>query len=219
MNRHERVARQVLNSAGRCYSEEIGIRLRDKPSPLYCWQVAATLFSARIGAPAAVSAARALLDAGWRTPQRMLAAGWAARTQVLNGSGYARYDESTSRMLGDSAAMLIEDYRGDLRRLRAAAEFDPLNERRRLTAFKGIGPVGADIFFREVQMLWDEQFPFADARALRAAAKLDLPADATALAGLVDRADFARLLSGLVRLDLDGRLEEIRRSPGHDPRL
>lgn len=65
-------------------------------------------------------------------------------------------------------------------------------ERRFLKEFKGIGEVGADIFCREVQSVWDELFPFADARALAAAAHLGLPAAAGELAALVDRRDFPR---------------------------
>jgi hypothetical protein len=39
--------------------------------------------------------------------------------------------------------------------------------------FKGIGDAGADIFCREVQIVWDELYPFADRKALATASKLD----------------------------------------------
>ncbi len=51
----------------------------------------------------------------------MAAASWADRAEVLNGAGYARYDERTSTMLGQTAELLLRDYGGDLRRLRERA--------------------------------------------------------------------------------------------------
>lgn len=51
----------------------------------------------------------------------MAEATWRQRTDVLNRAGYARYDESTSRMLGDTAQLLLDRYRGDLRKLREEA--------------------------------------------------------------------------------------------------
>jgi hypothetical protein len=62
--------------------------------------------------------------------------------------------------------------------------------------------VGVDIFFREVQGVWDELYPFADRRALAGAKRLRLGDDLKALARLVDRREFPRLAAALVRVDL-----------------
>jgi hypothetical protein len=94
---------------------------------------------------------------------------------------------------------LLADYRGDLRRLREEAGRDPKRERALIMAFKGIGEVGADIFFREMQTVWPEHFPFADKAALSAAKELGLPTDAEALAELVVKRDFPKLLCALMR--------------------
>lgn len=205
------LAKAVLDLHGTPYSDEIGIKLSgNTPSPLYRWLVAATLFSARISQDIAVAAAKALSRKGWRTPEKMAAATWRQRTDTLNHAGYARYDESTSRMLGEGAQMLVDRYDGDLRKLRQAADRDPKEERAKLKAFKGIGDTGADIFFREVQLVWDEHFPFADNKALKAAAELGLPDDAAGLAGLVPKGDFVRLVSGLVRTDLAKDYDKVR---------
>lgn len=194
-------AAAVLERAGRTFADELGIDLaRNTPSALYRWLCAATLFSARIRGSIALAAARALAEHGWTTPERMRAAAWEERTQALNRAGYARYDESTSRMLAESADLLIAEYRGDLRRLRERAGRDAGTERRLLKEFKGMGDVGADIFFREVQAVWPELYPFADRKALAAAARLELGEDAAALAGLVGREDLPRLVAGLVRI-------------------
>lgn len=194
------IARHLVATRGRLFSDELGIDLAaNTPEALFCWLVAALLFSARISAEIALAAAAALVEQGWTTAEGMQEAGWEARTRVLNQSGYARYDESTARMLGDTCALVIAAYGGDLRRLREAAGRAPEAERRLLKQFKGIGDVGAGIFCREVQVAWQELYPFADQRALNAARALGLGSSAQALAGLVSRQDFARLVAALVR--------------------
>lgn len=206
----DQIVQALLERHGRTYASELGIELeRNTPSVLYRWLCAATLLSARINAEAAVQAARALAEQGWTTAQKMADATWEQRTRTLNQSGYARYDESTSRMLGDTAQMLLEKYGGDLRKLREAAERDPGRERTLLKECKGIGDVGADIFCREAQIAWDELFPFADRRALEAASRLGLEDDAGKLAGRVSRRDYPRLLAALVRTRLANDFDEV----------
>ena len=201
----------LLDTNGRTFCDELGIDLtRQTPSPLFRWLVASTLLSARINHGIALKASAALSRAGWRTAKTMAQSTWEERTQALNRSGYARYDESTSRMLGDTAQKMLTAYGGDLRRLREAAAHDAAEERRLLKEFKGIGDVGADIFFREMQAVWDELYPFADSKALSAAEKLCLPANAHALAKLVPREDFPRLLCALVRTALDKQYDAVR---------
>jgi hypothetical protein len=211
-----RIVDALLERHGRTYAAELGIDLaRNTPSALYRWLCAATLLSARIGAKAAMQAARALADQGWTTAPKMAGTTWEQRTRTLNRAGYARYDESTSRMLGDSAAMLLDKYGGDLRRLREAAGRDPARERVLLKECKGIGDVGADIFCREAQGAWDELYPFADRRALEAAGRLGLEDGAAGLARRVSRNDYPRLLAALVRTalakDFDGVRNEANR--------
>jgi hypothetical protein len=197
------IVEALLARHGKTYAEELGIPIsQGTPSPLFRWLCASILFSARISAEVAKNAAKALSDAGWTTPQKMADSTWAERTKILNESGYARYDESTSRMLGDDADLLLSEYAGDLRKLREKADHDPGAERKLLKEFKGLGDVGVDIFMREVQEVWDELYPFADKKALAAAEKLDLGRDAEALSSLVARKDFPRLIAALVRVDL-----------------
>ncbi len=201
----------VLERYPRTFAQELGLRSLETPSPLFRLLVMATLMSARISAAIALAAARALGQEGWNTAGRMADAGWEARTRVLNRSGYARYDERTSSMLGDSAALVLDRYGGDLRRLRDAAERDPGTERRLLKACKGMGDVGVDISFREVQRSWTELAPFADAKALGAARRLGLGTDAGALHRLAGER-FVNLVDGLVRVALDGAYDEVRQA-------
>jgi len=205
----------LLGRHGRTFAQELGIKIQgNTPSPLFRLLCAALLFSTRISADLAEQAARALANEGWTTPQKMAAATWEERTRVLNRSGYARYDESTSRMLGETAQLLLDRYRGDLRKLREEAGRVPTQERRLLREFKGIGEVGVDIFFREAQAVWKELFPFADRKALQGAKELDLPTEAEQLSSLVAPRDFPRLVAALVRMQLSHTNQEIVAAAG-----
>lgn len=199
------VTAALLDRHGRTFAEELGIDVASgTPSPLFRLLCASLLMSARISAGIAVAAARALADAGWTTAQHMAASSWEDRARVLNEAGYARYDERTSTMLGETTELVLNRYGGDLRKLREEAERDPSKERRLIKECKGIGDVGADIFFREVQAAWPEVRPFADRRALSAAERLGLGSDVDALARLVSEpGEFARLAAALVRVELD----------------
>lgn len=216
-NRDYALAQILLLHHGRTFSDELDIQIQtNTPSALFRLLVAAILFSARISAKLAIQAAKALTEQGWTTPQKLVAASREERTQTLNRSGYARYDERMSRMLEDSAQLILDRYQGDLRILREDSGRNVALERELLKEFKGIGNVGVDIFFREVQVAWDELFPFADERACQNARALGLPAEADALLKLVGEADFPRFLSALVRVGLSGEremlLEEVRRT-------
>jgi endonuclease III len=204
------VVRRLLERHPQSYADRLGIDVgRNTPAVLYQWLVASLLFSARISSGQAEAAARALFEQGWRTPKKMADVSWAARVKVLNRSGYARYDESTSRYIEETTRLLLENYSGDLRKLRDAAEHDPAQERTLLKKFKGIGEVGADIFFREVQLAWEELFPFADQRAMKTARKLGLGQDVKGLARVVERRDLPRLLSALIAVDLAKCVDEV----------
>jgi endonuclease III len=200
------VVKVLLDRFGRTSAEQVGIRLADKPSPLYQLLVLATLLSARISADIAVAAAKELFAAGYRTPQRMRQATWQDRVDALGRAGYRRYDERTSTMLGDAAALLLDRWRGDLRKLRDDADGDPKQIRGLLTEFTGMGPVGADIFLREVQAVWPEVTPYVDRRVTQGAKKVGLPPSARDLSRLVDSPrDLARLSSALVRVSRGSR--------------
>ncbi|AEQ52195.1 hypothetical protein KKY_2186 [Pelagibacterium halotolerans B2] len=210
---HKAVIDALLDKYGRTYCDELDIPIADNTaSPLSRWLCASILFSARIGAAQALDAAAALADAGWTTPEKLKDATWKERVEVLNKNGYARYDESTSRMLGDTAEHLIETYDGDLRTLRDKADGDQARMRTALKVFKGLGDVGVDIFFREVQTVWGELYPFADKKSLDAAKELGLPHTAQGLAKHVDRRDYPRLVTSLVRTSLDKSFDEIRKT-------
>jgi endonuclease III len=208
----QRVVSAVLAKHGRTYCDELAINIaRNTPSVLFRWLCATMLFSARINSRTAIAASMALTRRGWTSARKMAASTWEERTHVLNGAGYARYDESTSAKLGEAADLLLDRYNGDLRRLREEAGRDAGNEHRLIQQFKGIGPVGADIFCREIQAAWPELYPFVDAVALDTARQLKISDTARNLATLVERDDFPRLVAALVRTHLAGDYDEVKR--------
>ncbi len=214
----ESIVQALLDRFGRTYAEQAGIRLADKPSPLYQLLVLATLLSARISADVAVAAAKELFAAGYRTPQRMRQATWQARVDALVRGHYRRYDERTSTMLAEAAELLLDRWRGDLRRLRAEAGGNPEQIRELLIEFKGIGPVGADIFLREAQAVWPDIAPYVDGRVAEGAKKVGLPSSARALSGLVESPrELARLASALVHVSRSSRAADEIKQAGNQP--
>jgi hypothetical protein len=195
--------RGLLREHGRTYADEAGITLRDKPAPLFQLLVLSLLFSAPISAGVAIASGRELFRTGWRTPQRMRQEStWQQRVDALGRGGYRRYDESTARYLEQLCDRLLDEYGGDLRRLRDAADGDPGRIKRALQGFDRIGPTGADIFCREAQQVWPSLRPYFDERALAGAKSVGLPTDPQTLAAKVAPEDVAVLAAALVRVDL-----------------
>jgi endonuclease III len=191
----------LLDHCGQTYAGEAGIKLADQPKPLYQLLVLATLLSARISSGVALAAARELFAAGYRTPKDMAKASWQDRVDALGRGHYRRYDERTSTMLGNGAELLLDRWKGDLRKLREEARGDPARIGELLQEFPGIGPLGADIFLREVQAVWPQVAPHLDKRVLDGAAKLGLPRQEGRLAGLAHSNDeLVRMSAALVRV-------------------
>jgi hypothetical protein len=209
---HDDTVSALLDVAGTTYAEETGINVADSPQALYRLLVMSTLLAARINASIAIKAARGMSKAGYRSAERMADAAWRDRVAVLHDAGYTRYQERTASMVGDLSELLRDRWKGDLRRLRDDAGRDPAAERKLLKQFKGMGDVGVDVFFREVQAVWDELRPFFDERARAGAARLGLPKDPAKLAELVPAADLTRLSAALVRVELDDDVRDQVRS-------
>ena len=209
----DRRVQVLLDRYGKTYAEEAGIRLADRPAPLYQLLVLSTLLSARIPAAIAVAAARELFAAGYRTPTAMSRASWQDRVDALGRGHYRRYDERTATMLGDAAGDVLSRWRGDLRRLRAEAAGEPARVAQLLTGFPGIGPAGADIFLREVQAVWDSVTPYFGRRVMAGAARVGLPRQPAALCESVgwkqgrpgSGTNLARLGGALVRVSTSDR--------------
>lgn len=196
-----------MEAAGTTYAEEAGIRLDDKPMPLFQLLTLCMLASKPIDASTAVRAAREVFAQKLRTPDAVLGADRQTMIDAFGRAGYARYDESSATRLVDIAAAARDRYHGDVRGLAAESAKDVSAVKRLLKEFNGIGDTGADIYLREVQDVWSWARPYFDQRALDAAGHLGLPTDPDALSELAG-AGCAPLAAALVRASLDTELSD-----------
>jgi endonuclease III len=203
----KQLVRRVLKAGGTTYADEAGIRINDKPMPLFQLLVLCMLASKPIDAAIAMSAARELFQAGLRTPEAVLAADRRDMISAFGRAHYVRYDESSATRLTEMAQRVRDEYSGDLREIAERCHHDAAQAKRMLKTFKGIGDTGADIYLREVQDVWTWVRPYFDDRATGTAKQLGLPAEPDKLGALAPHAN-ARLAAALVRASLD---EDLRR--------
>ncbi|MEE6138283.1 endonuclease [Mycobacterium sp. 050128] len=201
-DRSKQLVRRVLEAGGSTYADEAGIRISDKPMPLFQLLVLCMLASKPIDAAIAMRGARELFKAGLRTPKAVLAADRQKMIDAFGRAHYVRYDESSATRLTEMAQRVNDEYFGDLREIAQRSHHDAAQARRMLKEFKGIGDTGADIYLREVQDVWPWVRPYFDDRATGTAKTLGLPAEPAELGALAPRAN-ARLAAALVRASLD----------------
>jgi endonuclease III len=202
MDQPKQVVRRLLNVAGTTYAAEAGVRISDKPMPLFQLLVLCMLASKPIDAAIAMRAGHELFSEGLRTPKAVLDSDRQTMIDAFGRASYARYDESSATRLTEMARSVLDEYSGDLREIARRSDDDIDAAKRMLKKFKGIGDTGADIYLREVQDVWTWVRPYFDKRAARAAKALGLPSDPRQLGALAPRAN-ARLAAALVRASLD----------------
>jgi endonuclease III len=171
------------------YSDELGLDLT-KPEDRFKWFLASILFAKRISAEAAKETYLCFEREELTSPDALLDAGWERLVEVLDSGGYTRYDFSTATKLLGIMKTLKEKY-GSLERLYAES-ISPRDLENRLQEFKGIGPVGANIFLRELRGIWEKAKPNASPMAVSTAQKIG-----------IDLKDIERYESQLVRLNLE----------------
>jgi endonuclease III len=203
MDAHKQLVQRLLKVAGTTYATEAGVRISDKPMPLFQLLVLCMLASKPIDAAIAMRAGHELFSEGLRTPKAVLDSDRRTMIDAFGRAHYARYDESSATRLTEIAQLVVDEYSGDLREIARRSDDNIGAAKRMLKKFKGIGDTGADIYLREVQDVWPWVRPYFDKRAVRAAKALGLPGDSTKLGALAPRAN-ARLAAALVRASLDG---------------
>ncbi|QNI07123.1 endonuclease [Mycobacterium kubicae] len=208
MDESRQMVRRLLEVAGTTYAAEAGIRLDDKPMPLFQLLVLCMLSSKPIDATIAMRAARELFKTGLRTPKAVLAADRGTMISAFGRAHYVRYDESSATRLAEIAERVRDEFSGDLRELARRSDHDPQSAKRMLKKFKGIGDTGADIYLREIQDVWTWVRPYFDDRATATAKLLGLPTDPAQLCALAPRNASAELAAALVRASLD---DDVRR--------
>ncbi|MFR9780040.1 hypothetical protein ACL02O_28790 [Micromonospora sp. MS34] len=207
----KRLVRRLAGD-GRGFAERYGFRVVNNPSHLFQVLYLSVLLARRGDFRKAVDSAGALRDAGWDSAARMARSLQADRVRVLRAAGQRGDVEALADVLGDLARTVVDQYRGDLRRLRTEAHQDPARERRMLMALPGVDDEVADLFLREAQAVWREVAPVADRRALAAARRLGLGRSAADLAGLAGSGESERLawlVGALARVDLEKRYAEL----------
>jgi len=201
----------LIETQGRLCSERIGADIfRDTPEEMFHWLIGAILLSARRSSGTAVRAARALRREGLHRIDALLEADRTEVVRVLGANGPRRLNESTADVLRDTAAIVRARFGGDLRKARANRA-----TLQQLHCAKGLGPLGAEIFAREAQVVWDELFPVLGGPAEKAAADLGLPTEAGDLSDLCcNRERYVRLVSALTRVWLEGASPEVQEAAG-----
>ena len=202
MDEPKQVVQRLLKVAGTTYAAEAGVRISDKPMPLFQLLVLCMLASKPIDAAIAMRAGHELFSDGLRTPKAVLDSDRRTMIKAFGRAHYVRYDESSATRLTEIAQRVLDEYSGDLREIARRSDDDINVAKRMLKQFKGIGDTGADIYLREVQDVWTWVRPYFDIRAARAATSLGLPNDPKKLGALAPRAN-ARLAAALVRTSLD----------------
>ena len=205
---NDRVDQLLAAAGGQTYAEAAGIELADEPAPLYQLLMLTVLLSHRIGTDIAVDAARELIEAGATTARHMTELTWQQRVDAEGRAHFKRYDESTATRLGQSAQQLIDRYDGDLRRLAEAAGRNRARASALLQEFTGVGPVGADIFLREVQAVWTWLRPYLGERAGQTATELGIPDTERGLAEAIGDDDLAHVTAALIRYSTDREVRE-----------
>ncbi|MDT5019929.1 MAG: hypothetical protein QOI33_453 [Mycobacterium sp.] len=202
MAEHKQVVRRLLDAAGKTYAAEAGVRVSDKPMPLFQLLVLCMLASKPIDATIAMRAGRELFSDGLKTPKAVLAADRQTMIDAFGRAHYVRYDESSATRLTEMAQRVVDEHSGDLRDIARRSSEDVGAAKRMFKKFKGIGDTGADIYLREVQDVWTWVRPYFDKRAIKTAKALGLPSDPQKLGALAPKAN-ARLAAALVRASLD----------------
>jgi len=206
----------LMQRLGGSFAKALEIRLEGaEEGEVFKWFLASFLYGARISETIATRTYRQFAHRRVLTPQAIQDTGWDGLVRILDDGGYVRYDFSTATRLLAVSADLIERYGGRLGNVHEAAT-DPRDLERRLQEIgKGIGPVTANIFLRELRGIWSKADPALSEPAVMAARHLGLiaPGQRTPqaiLAALRDRwgkaglpeCSFADFEAALVRLGI-----------------
>lgn len=194
--------------------------------------IAACLLSKPISHKLGLRTIQTLLNPpfGLRTVSDLDEAGYEGRRKVM-WEARTQHKEKTAGQLGnlvDGVRELCGDAEEeDLSELKGLREMiqgmEPEEAQKKvqeeLTKIKGIGPGVVGIFLRRVQGDWEEVFPYADERGLKAARRFGIVGEggAAELAEKLhgDRKKFVRLLDTLIGLELEKVLDKAVDLAGH----
>lgn len=132
---------------------ELGIDLAAKTEQsLFQWLLASLLFGRPIQQELGRRAHEELTSSGINSLDKLLATSWDELVQILDRAHYVRFDNSTATKLQDVAHEIKTHYGSVTGLVEQSRDANDL--KRRLEVFKGIGPVTAEIFLRDVGPIW-----------------------------------------------------------------
>jgi endonuclease III len=204
---------ELVSSLGGRFSLYLGVRLAEKEEKeLFRWLLASSLLGAPIREGTAVKAFKAI-NREASSPSDVIKLGWDRIVELLDISGYTRYDFKTADKLIEMSNNLIERYGGSLNRMHDEAEDSISLEFRVRGLAKGIGPETVVIFLRELRGIWKKANPPLSSLAFLAAKNIGIRAGdkREAVKELLsmweeeggDLTNFVDLESALVRLGRD----------------
>ncbi|KAL4985984.1 hypothetical protein BDW68DRAFT_164269 [Aspergillus falconensis] len=152
-----------------------------------------------------------LVEVGYHDIQKLGDASWEERAMVLKDGGYNRYREQGSTNLGKLVEFLNEKYDGDLNNLIKKAGYDRTTTRQLVKEVHGLGDLGVELFFNNVQSVWPTIAPFVDSRSLKTAEDAGLGTDLNAIYEDLgnDSVKMCKLANALSAARLDKRLGDL----------
>jgi len=135
---------------GKIYSKDLNIDLKSgREEEIFKWFLTCLLFGKPIQQEVAKRTYFEFEKAGILSPEKILKAGWSKLVEILDRGHYVRYDFSTATKLLEICKELKEKYKNIKNLLQSAKNKKDLEKK--LLEFKGIGPVTARIFLRDLQ--------------------------------------------------------------------
>lgn len=196
----------IVSRYGKKYSDILHINLKSKQeNEIFKWFIASLLLGKRINETLAIRTYKEFEKRNLLSFDRMKNCTWEYLVETLDAGGCVRYDFSTASTLMEIMGLLGKKYGGALSRLHEAAE-DACDLEVKLQEFKGIGPVTANIFLREMRGVWSKADPPLGHLAKRAARELGI-ADAKEFwrQNRVRGYDFVNFETALMRLGREAR--------------
>ncbi|KAJ6036810.1 hypothetical protein N7540_001089, partial [Penicillium herquei] len=133
-----------------------------------------------------------MIEEGYHHIDILSSTTWEERTNVLREGGYNRYREQCAINRGTLANMVSKGY-------------DREKVRELMKEIKGVGDLGVELFFNDVQSIWPSIAPFLDSRSLNTADEIGIGRDLDAIYGALGREpeDMTRLANGLSKVRLE----------------
>ncbi|KAE8351523.1 hypothetical protein BDV28DRAFT_18210 [Aspergillus coremiiformis] len=152
-----------------------------------------------------------VIEAGYHDIRKLGDSSWEERTMVLKDGGYNRYREQGATNLGELAELVDAKYDGDLNNLLEEAHHDRNQVRELVKEIKGLGDLGADLFFNNVQSVWPSIAPFVDRRSLQTADQVGIGTDLDAIYANLkhDSMKMSKLANGLSTARLEKNQGEL----------